>query len=177
MKIEKYLKNQDITLTNEDIDTERLIKDLQNGMISETEANSRVENAKKEWQKESTKAYADLESKYNELEKRNGDLTTSYAQLKLENVMTREGFKEENFKEVAQLRSSLYAEEKDDNKAIESIKEKFKSTYFPEDNKTPFTPAPNEAGVKANQDSGAKKEEIKITRDTSLKDLMTFSKK
>ena len=29
------------------------------------------------------------------LEKTKGDLTTSYAQLKLENVMTREGFKEE----------------------------------------------------------------------------------
>lgn len=177
MKIEKYLKNKDIALTNDDIDTERLIKDLQNGMISETEATSRIENAKKEWQKESTKAYADLESKYNELEKRNGDLTTSYAQLKLENVMTREGFKEENFKEVAQLRSSLYAEEKDDVKAIEGIKEKFKSTYFPENNKTTFTPAPNEAGVKGNQNNGVKKEEVKITRDTSLRDLMTFSKK
>ena len=33
VKIEKYLTNKDITLTNDDIDTERLIKDLQNGMI------------------------------------------------------------------------------------------------------------------------------------------------
>ena len=85
MKIEKYLKNKDITLTNDDIDTARLIKDLQQGMVSENEVETRLENAKKEWQKESTQAYSELENKYNDLEKRNGDLTTNYAQLKLEN--------------------------------------------------------------------------------------------
>ena len=169
MKIEKYLTNKDITLTNDDIDTARLIKDLQQGLISEEDANKRVEDAKKEWQKESSKAYTELESKYNELEKRNGDLTTNYAQLKLENVMTREGFKEENFSEIAKLRQSLYADEKDDVVAIQGIKEKFKSTYFPEE-KTPYTPAPNETSVKG--ETTGNSEPIKITRKTSLKDLM-----
>ena len=171
MKIEKYLTNKDITLTNDDIDTARLIKDLQQGMISETEVETRLENAKKEWQKESTKAYSELESKYNDLEKRNGDLTTNYAQLKLENVMTREGFKEEDFKEVAQLRNSLYGEEKDDNVAIQGIKEKFKSTYFPSDNKTQFTPAPNEDLVKGGNEVKTDTP-IEITRKTSLKSLL-----
>lgn len=171
MKIEKYLTNKDITLTNDDIDTSKLIKDLQQGMVSEDEVNSRLEKAKKEWEKESTTHYAELENKYNDLEKRNGDLTTSYAQLKLENVMTREGFKEEDFKEVAQMRATLFAEEKDDGVAIQGIKEKFKSTYFPEDNKTPFTPAPNEAGVKGETGTSSS-EPIKITRNTSLKDLI-----
>ena len=171
MKIEKYLTNKDITLTNDDIDTARLIKDLQQGMVSENEVETRLENAKKEWQKESTQAYSELETKYNDLEKRNGDLTTNYAQLKLENVMTREGFKEEDFKEVAQLRNSLYGEEKDDTVAIQGIKEKFKSTYFPSDNKTQFTPAPNEAGVKGETGTSSS-EPIKITRNTSLKDLI-----
>ena len=171
MKIEKYLTNKDITLTNDDIDTSKLIKDLQQGMVSEDEVNSRLEKAKKEWEKESTTHYAELENKYNDLEKRNGDLTTSYAQLKLENVMTREGFKEEDFKEVAKMRESLYGEEKDDVKAIQEIKEKFKSTYFPENNKTPFTPAPNEAGVKGETGTSSS-EPIKITRNTSLKDLI-----
>ena len=169
MKIEKYLTNKDITLTNDDIDTARLIKDLQQGMVSENEVETRLENAKKEWQKESTKAYSELETKYNDLEKRNGDLTTNYAQLKLENVMTREGFKEEDFKEVAQLRNSLYGEEKDDSVAIQGIKEKFKSTYFPSDNK--FTPAPNEDLVKGG--NGVKTDTpIEITRKTSLKSLL-----
>jgi hypothetical protein len=155
--------------------TARLIKDLQQGMISESEVETRIANAKKEWEKESTKNYSDLESKYNDLEKRNGDLTTSYAQLKLENVMTREGFKEENFKEVAKMRESLYGEEKDDVKAIQEIKEKFKSTYFPESQQTPFTKAPNEAGVKGSSDVKPS-EPIKITRDTSFKDLISFKK-
>lgn len=171
MKIEKYLTNKDIALTNEDIDTARLIKDLQNGMISEDEANTRLENAKKEWEKESTKTYADLEAKYNDLEKRNGDLTTNNARLKLENIMTREGFKEEDFNEVAKLRSSLYENESDDLKAIQEIKNRYKSTYFQEEEKSIFTPAPNEGAVTGDTNE-AKVEPIKITRNTSLKDLL-----
>lgn len=174
MKIEKYLTNKDITLTNDDIDTSRLIKDLQNGMVSEDEVNTRIENAKKEWEKsyadrekEATKTYADLEAKYNDLEKRNGDLTTSNAQLKLENVMTREGFKSENFKEIAQMRETLYGEEKDDEVAIQSIKEKFKSTYFPQEEKV-ITPVPNEAPIQKEQSSVP---EPKITRNTSISSL------
>ena len=170
MKIEKYLTNKDITLTNDDIDTARLIKDLQNGMISEDEANTRLENAKKEWEKESTKTYSDLEAKYNDLEKRNGDLTTSNARLKLENIMTREGFKEEDFNEVAKLRSSLYENESDDQKAIQEIKDRYKSTYFQEE-KSIFTPAPDEGAVKGDTKE-ASSEPIKITRNTSLKDLL-----
>ena len=170
MKIEKYLTNKDITLTNDDIDTARLIKDLQNGMISEDEANTRLENAKKEWEKESTKTYSDLEAKYNDLEKRNGDLTTSNARLKLENIMTREGFKQEDFNEVAKLRSSLYENESDDLKAIQEIKDRYKSTYFQEE-KSIFTPAPDEGAVKGDTKE-ASSEPIKITRNTSLKDLL-----
>jgi hypothetical protein len=170
MKIEKYLTNKDITLTNDDIDTARLIKDLQNGMISEDEANTRLENARKEWEKESTKTYSDLEAKYNDLEKRNGDLTTSNARLKLENIMTREGFKQEDFNEVAKLRSSLYENESDDLKAIQEIKDRYKSTYFQEE-KSIFTPAPNEGAVKGDTKE-ATSEPIKITRNTSLKDLI-----
>lgn len=175
VKIEKYLTNKDIALTNDDIDTERLIKDLQNGMISESEANTRIENAKKEWEKESTGRYSELETRYNDLEKRNSDLTTNNAQLKLENVMTRAGFKQDDFKEVSQMRATLFANEKDDEVAISGIKEKFKSTYFPEENKTPFTPAPNESGVKGNGD-GVKKEPIEINRNTSFKNFITITK-
>lgn len=170
MKIEKYLTNKDITLTNDDIDTAKLIKDLQNGMISEDEANTRLENAKKEWEKESTKMYSDLEAKYNDLEKRNGDLTTNNARLKLENIMTREGFKQEDFNEVAKLRSSLYENESDDLKAIQEIKDRYKSTYFQEE-KSIFTQAPDEGAVKGDTKE-VSSEPIKITRNTSLKDLL-----
>ena len=73
------------------------------------------------------------------------------------------------------MRESLYGEEKDDTKAIQEIKEKFKSTYFPESQQTPFTKAPNEAGVKGSSDVKPS-EPIKITGDTSFKDLISFKK-
>ena len=168
MKIDKYVTNKDITLTNDDIDTARLIKDLQQGMISEEESNTRIENAKKEWESKSTKAYSDLEAKYNELEKRNGDLTTSNAQLKLENIMTQEGFKEEQFKEIAQLRNSLYSEEKDDKVAIQGIKEKYKSTYFPEESKIK-TNVPEEPPV--NGKGAQTTKPIEVNRNTKISSL------
>lgn len=168
IKIEKYLKNQDITLTNDDIDTERLIKDLQNGMISENEVNSRIESAVKSSTDEASKKYAELESKYNDLEKRNGDLTTSNAQLKLENVMTQEGFKQDQFKEVAQMRATLFADEKDDRVAVQGIKEKFKSTYFPQENKPVITEVPNEPPV---QSKNAQEKPIVVNRNTRVSSL------
>ncbi len=87
MKIEKYLTNKDITLTNDDIDVQKLIQDLQNGMVSESEMTTRLETARKDWEKESSSKYSELEEKYNELEKRNTGLTEDNSRLKLENVM------------------------------------------------------------------------------------------
>lgn len=167
MKIEKYLTNKDITLTNEDIDTAKLIKDLQQGMINESEADKRVEDARKEWEKESTRNFSELEAKYNDLEKRNADLTSKNSELHLQNVMTREGFKEEQFEEVSKLRTSIYAED-DDETAIKSIKEKFKNTYFPEPEKVVTTPVPSENKINSEPQI---KEPIKITRNTNIKDL------
>lgn len=167
MKIEKYLTNKDITLTNEDIDTAKLIKDLQQGMINESEADKRVEEARKEWEKESTRNFSELEAKYNDLEKRNADLTSKNSELHLQNVMTREGFKEDQFEEVSKLRTSIYAED-DDETAIKSIKEKFKNTYFPEPEKVVTTPVPSENKINSEPQI---KEPIKITRNTNIKDL------
>lgn len=167
MKIEKYLTNKDITLTNDDIDTAKLIKDLQQGMINESEADKRVEDARKEWEKEYSKNFSELEEKYNDLEKRNADLTSKNSELHLQNVMTREGFKEEQFQEISKLRTSIYAEE-DDETAIKNIKEKFKNTYFPEPEKVVTTQVPNENKINSEPQV---KEPIKVTRNTNIKDL------
>lgn len=167
MKIEKYLTNKDITLTNDDIDTAKLIKDLQQGMINESEADARVEEAKKQFEKEFSKNYSELEEKYNDLEKRNADLTSKNSELHLQNVMTREGFKEDQFNEISKLRTSMYAEE-DDETAIKNIKEKFKNTYFPEPEKPITTPVPNENKINVEPKV---QEPIKITRNTNIKDL------
>lgn len=167
MKIEKYLTNKDITLTNDDIDTAKLIKDLQQGMINESEVDKRIDEAKKEVEKEYSKNYSELEAKYNDLEKRNADLTSKNSELHLQNVMTREGFKEDQFNEISKLRTSMYADD-DDETAIKNIKEKFKNTYFPEPEKVVTAPVPNENKINSEPQV---KEPIKVTRNTNIKDL------
>ena len=166
MKIEKYLKNKDITLTNDDIDVATLIKDLQQGMVSESDVSKRLEEARNEVTKELTNKYTELENKYNDLEKRNADLTSNNADLKLENIMTRAGFLEENFKEIATMRKTIYGEEPNDEKAINEIKEKYSATYFPKQETK--VDIPSEPQI----NNGAKeKEEIKVNRNTRVSDL------
>ena len=79
--------------------------------------------------------------------------------------MVSQGFKKEQFKEIAQLRNSMYSDETDDSKAIGLIKEKFGATYFPKE----VNDVPNEVSLgKASTEN----HEINITRKTSIKDLM-----
>ena len=59
-------------------------------------------------------------------------------------VTLSKGFKEDQFEKVSKMRSSLYADEKDDLKAIDKIVNDFKGTFFPEANTK--TPVPNEPG-------------------------------
>ena len=64
MDISKYLTNKDIQLSNDDINIEKLEKDIRKGYVSSEE----VENVRKEIQKQSTASYMELEDKYNKLE-------------------------------------------------------------------------------------------------------------
>ena len=168
MDIKKYLNNKDIELSNEDINFEKLEKDIRKGYVSSDE----VEAARAEALKESSANYSELEDKfakleksYNDLEARNTELTSHEKGLKLQVEMISQGFKKEDLDEVAKLRNSLFADELDDNKAVSMIKEKYSATYFPKTqveipNETTF----NKAEVKP--------KEITITRNTSLKDLI-----
>ncbi len=170
MDISKYLTNKDIQLSNDDINIEKLEKDIRKGYVLSDE----VDKARNEALKENTASYTELEEKYNKLEKsyadietRNTELTNSTKGLKLQVEMVSQGFKKENLEEISALRNSLFKDEEDDAKAISMIKEKYKATYFPESEKKPDVP--NED----NFNSTAKpKEEIKVTRRTSLKDLI-----
>ena len=170
MDISKYLTNKDIQLSNEDINFEKLEKDIRKGYVLSEE----VETARKEALKESTANYTDLEEKYNKLEKsyndieaRNTQLTNAERGLKLQVEMVSQGFKKENLEEISALRNYLYKDEEDDAKAVAMIKEKYKATYFPEPEKTPSVP--NETSFNS---TTKPKEEIKITRKTSLRDLI-----
>jgi hypothetical protein len=170
MDISKYLTNKDIQLSNDDINIEKLEKDIRKGYVLSDE----VETARQEALKESTASYTELENKYSKLEKsyndieaRNTELTNSTKGLKLQVEMVSQGFKKENLEEISALRNSLYKDEEDDAKAISMIKEKYKATYFPEAETK--VAVPNEESFNS---TTKPKEEIKITRKTSLKDLI-----
>ena len=173
MDIKKYLNNKDIELSTEDINFEKLEKDIRKGYVLAEE----VDKAKEEAPKEGVSKYTELETKYNSLDKSFNDLQAKNVEqsntinsLKLQNEMVLQGFKPEQFEEVSKLRTTLFAEEEDNSKAISGIKEKFGATYFPkEQEKINTSDIPNEVGFK--QPQTPPKQEIKITRKTSVKDL------
>ena len=168
MDISKYLTNKELQLSNDDINIEKLEKDIRKGYVLSDE----VENARKEALSQGTKAYSELEEKYNKLEKsyndieaRNTELTNTEKGLRLQVEMVSQGFKKEDLEEVAKLRNSLFSEEVDDTKAINMIKEKYGATYFPKNQ----VDIPNETNFNKAED---KPKTIEITRNTSLKNLI-----
>lgn len=172
LDITKYLKNKDITISNDDLDLDKMSKDLYKGYTknSDIEKPDYSSYVKKEDFDKLQSDYTTLENNYNNQTKILSDTNEKMARVSLESKLVRKGFKEENFDEVVKLRNSLYADEKDDQKAVDSIAERFKNTYFAEE-KTPYTPAPNENGG-VNGNNGSKTNDIKITRNTSIKDLI-----
>ena len=173
MDISKYLTNKEIQLSNDDINIEKLEKDIRKGYVLASEQESAINEALENSKKESTSKYAELETKYNELEKsynaleeRNSNITTSNDDLRLQVEMVSQGFDKDKFKEIAQLRNTLFADEKDNAKAISMIKEKFGATYFPQTN---VVDVPNEGSL---GQASVENHEINITRKTSIKELL-----
>jgi FtsZ-binding cell division protein ZapB len=171
MDIKKYIKNKDIELSNDDFNIDKLESDLRKGFVSQDEVEERVSKAVDEIKTSSKteydtlkKQYEELQNNVNDYEKRNTDLVEKNKSLSLENVMTRAGFKEEDFKDISAMRYSMYGE-LDDVKAIESIKEKYKNTYFPTQPEKPKDDLPINNGV-------SKPVEPKVNRLTKIKDLM-----
>jgi FtsZ-binding cell division protein ZapB len=173
MDIKKYITNKDIELTNDDINIEKLTNDLRKGYVSNDDMEEKIKSAVDEVTKSSKSEFEKLKGEYDNLqnnlteyEKRNTDLAERNKTLSLENVMTREGFKEEDFKDISAMRYSLFGEEKDDVKAIANIKEKYKNTYFPTQEPTkPKNDLPINNGTK-------EPEPIKVSRLTNIKDLL-----
>ena len=170
MDISKYLTNKELQLSNDDFNIEKLEKDIRKGYVASDE----VETARAEALKESTANYSALEDKYTKLEKsyndieaRNTELTNHARGLELQVEMVSKGFKKEDLKEVAELRSSLYADEQDDAKALDMIKERFGSTYFPKSQ----IDVPEETNFNSGD---TKPKDIKITRNTSSSNFITI---
>lgn len=170
----KYITNKELVVNNEDINLEKLAKDLRKGYVKEDEVEKPDYSnyvSKTDFDKLQND-YTSLEDNYNATIKKLDDTNSSMARVSLENKMVRKGFKDEDFEEVAKLRTNLFGDEKDDQKAIDLIATKFKDTYFKQE--TPFTPAPNEAGFGEKSDTGETKPSI--TRNTNIKDLINISK-
>lgn len=166
MDIKKYITNKDIALTNDDIDIDKLTNDLRKGYELASEVDAKIKSAVDEANKTSKSAFDDLQGKYDDIEKRNTDLADRVKKVSLERTMVEYGFNKDQFDEVSKMRSSLYGEEVDDDKAISQIKEKFKDTYFPIPKEEPKPKDDLPLG-----NSVQEPKEIKVTRTTPIKNL------
>lgn len=171
LDLTKYLKNKDVKIKNEDFDFDAMSKDVYKGYVKESEVGKGM--VKKEDFDNLTTKYTELETNYNNTVKTLGDTNDKLSKVSLEKTMISKGFTENQFDKVSKMRSSLYEDEKDDVKAIDSIANDFKGTFFPEADKNTNPAIPNEPGfrsnVGANNNDGLN--DIKITRDTSLRNL------
>lgn len=177
MDITKYLKNTDVKLSNDDIDIEKLTNDLRKGYIEESKANATAKATYETELKDLRKQFEEkanlAESKYTVLENSYNDLNARYTeqgnQLKsehLKGIALENGFSSNDVEEVSKLRTSLYADIQDDTEAVQKIKDRYGRSFFDD----PVTKAPDEKRFGSGNET--KKNDVVITRNTSIKDLM-----
>ena len=171
MDIKKYIKNKDIEISNDDINIEKLENDLRKGYELSSEVEKRISSAVDEANKVSKTEYDKLKEENTTLqnsiadyEKRNTDSTERNRTLALENVMTRAGFKDDDFKDISSMRYSMFGDVKDDKEAINQIKEKFKNTYFQAE------PVKAKDDLPINNGSTEPQKPV-VNRKTSIRDL------
>lgn len=176
LDLTKYLNNKDAQIKNEDFDLAKLEKDLSKDYIKRSDVKEPDYSGyvKKEDFDKLQSDYSTMETNYNNTVKTLSDTNDKMARVSLESKLVRKGFEEKDFDEVVKLRNSLYADEKDDQKAVDSIAEKFKNTYFASASQElpKFSQAPNESNLTDNSSKSNASESIKITRTTSIRDLM-----
>jgi hypothetical protein len=176
MDIKKYLTNKDIEITNDDLDIEKLTKDLRKGYIEETEAKANakatyeteLKDLRKNLEEKASLAeskYTVLENSYNDLNSRYTEQTNQLRASELRSVALENGFKSSDVEEVSKLRTSLYGDIQDDAEAVQKIKERYGKSFFESSN----TQAPDEGNFGSTE---TKPSDVVITRKTSIKDLM-----
>lgn len=172
LDITKYLKNKDVKIKNEDFDLEAMGKDLYVGYTKNEDIKPPKDMVPKADYDKLLNDFNEKETSVANLTKELNDSNAKLGRVSLENKLIQKGFKEENFDEVIKLRYGVYGDEKDDQKAIDGIAERFKGTYFADASKPSYTSAPNEPGIANNNtkdnSNGVKPE---ITRHTAIKDL------
>ena len=169
MDIKKYLTKKDVEITNDDIDIEKLQKDLTKGLYTEDDLKAKITETKQGFESETktlNEKLATLQADYDSLSNKYAEQTQTLKDKNLLNVMLEQGFKSASFEEVSKLRQSLYGDEPDDAKAVQKVKEHFAKVYFDD----PKEQAPNEGSFEAHKGDDSK--HIVITRNTSLSQLM-----
>lgn len=177
MDISKYLKNKDITLSNDDVDIDKLTKDLRKGYIEESEAKAsakatyetEVKDLRKQLEERASLAeskYTVLENSYNDLNARYTEQSKQLSAEHLRGIALENGFNSADVEEVSKLRTSLYADVQDDTEAIQKIKDRYGKSFFDNSN----TKAPDEKNFGSGNQT--KKNDVVITRNTSIQDLI-----
>ena len=104
--ITKYLKNKDITISNDDLDVSAMEKYFTQGYTKNSEIKKPDYSGyvKKEDYTKLQGDYTSLETNYNNTVKTLGDTNDKMARVSLESKLVRKGFKDEDFDEVVKLR-------------------------------------------------------------------------
>lgn len=179
INLANYITNKDITLTNDDVDMDRLQKDVYKGYVKQADVNAQLKDKvdKSEYTK-LQQEYTTLESENNNLTKKLADTNDKMEKVSFDSILSRRGIAQDNLDEIYNMRKSMYADVQDDNEAVDKIMDKFGSVYLPKQNAgkvdTGFTPAPNEGSMGAKEEAPKR---VAITRNTSIHDLLIPSSK
>lgn len=169
MDISKYLKNEDVKISNEDIDIEKLTGDLRKGYVVEKDLTEKLQKAHaidlETKAKEYTDKIAHLQNDYDSLVSKYDATTNELKTSNLKNAILSHGFRGTDIEEVVNLRTTMYKDITDDNEALSKVKERYGKVYFDEKSDT----APNEGPM---NNTPPEVNKPVITRNTNIKDLM-----
>ena len=173
MDISKYLTNKDVSISNDDIDFDKLTQDLRKGYVEEKSVEAKVKEATKDYESRLQTAKEETTTKLTELQNSYDDLNNKYTEqankLKSANqrvAIVEAGFSSNDVEKVQKLRTTYYGDIENDAEAVQKIKEEFGKVYFEQKQNK----APEEGSF--NSQGSSKEPDVVITRNTGIKDLM-----
>lgn len=172
MDISKYLTNKDVSISNDDIDLDKLTTDLRKGFVEEKTVEARVQEATKDYEnklkvakEETTTQLANLQNSYDDLNNKYTEQANKLKSANLRVAISEAGFNSTDSEKVQKLRTTYYGDIESDTEAVQKIKEEFGKVYFEQKQNQ----APNESGFSSNS---TKEPDVVITRNTKISDLM-----
>lgn len=173
MDISKYLTNKDVSISNDDIDLEKLTTDLRKGYYDEKAVETKVKEATADYEDKLKSAKEETTSQLSKLQNSYDDLNNKYTEqaekLKSANqrvAIVEAGFNSSDVEKVQKLRTTYYGDIENDTEAVQKIKEEFGKVYFEQKQNQ----APDEGSFGGSK--GTKENDVVITRNTSIKDLI-----